>query len=79
VIRKNISCHWKNKLIHFAEHHLENMEMSGKTSTQPKLLDKVRNEMRAWHRGILYWLDKEVYSLEYKKAINSVVVKKDIK
>jgi hypothetical protein len=49
VIRKNISCHWKNKLIHFIKQHLENMEMSGKTITQPKLLDKVRNEMRAGH------------------------------
>ena len=41
-------------------------------------LDKVRNEMRNGHRGIMYQLDKEVYSLEYKKAINAVMVKKDI-
>jgi len=49
VIRKNISCHWQNKLIHFAKQHLENM------------------------------LDKEVCPLEDKKAINAVMVKKDIK
>ena len=53
--------------------------MSEKTIIKPKLLDKFRNEIRAGRRGIMYQLDKEVYSLEYKKAINSVMVKKDIK